>query len=151
MKWITLIYKLPKSKTTAIKVAIWRRLKKLAIYPLQDSVCILPYSERTIENFEWLAEEIKEMGGEASLWETKSMDPEQDEKIREYFIKQINNQYTEILNSIENANTLKKLKELWTFFNKIKTQDYLRSPLWIEVKGALEKKAFQLSGKDDLV
>lgn len=44
-----LVYKLPKSKTSANKVAVWRKLKKLGVYPLQDSVCLLPCSERTLE------------------------------------------------------------------------------------------------------
>lgn len=149
MKWVMLVYRLPKAKTTAKKVAIWRKLKKLGVYPLQDSVCLLPYSERTIEYFEWLAEEIKEMGGEATLWETKGLEVGQEDIIREYFMEQVNQHYREIIKSVEDAVDIKQLQNLWTLFNRVKTQDYLRSPLWIEVKGVLEKKAYQLSGKDE--
>ncbi|MDO7787612.1 Chromate resistance protein ChrB [Desulforamulus aquiferis] len=149
MKWVLLVYKLPKAKTTAKKVAIWRKLKKLAVYPLQDSVCILPYSERTLENFEWLAEEIKEMGGDATLWETIALDYSQEDQVKEYFLTQVNKQYKEIMDKVENAINIKQLQKLWTLFHQIKSQDYLRSPLWIEVKGLLEKKASELSGKDE--
>jgi len=149
MKWVMLVYRLPKAKTTAKKVAIWRKLKKLGVYPLQDSVCILPYSERTLENFEWLAEGIKEMGGEATLWETKGLEAGQDDIIKDYFLEQVNQQYLELIKRAEDVVNIKQLKDLWNVFNRVKSQDYLRSPLWIEVKGVIEKKAFQLSRKDE--
>lgn len=150
MNWIMLIYKLPKSKTTAKKVSIWRKLKKLAVYPIQDSICILPYSERTLENLEWLSEEIKEMGGEATLWEAKGLDIVREEQINEYFLEQVNNHYREILVALQHVKTIKQLKSLWVSLNRVKSQDYLKSPLWVEVKGAIEKKALELSpGEDD--
>ena len=151
MKWIMLVYKLPKAKTTAKKVAIWRKLKKLGVYPLQDSICILPHNERTLENLEWLSEEIKEMGGSASLWETKGLDAKQEQQVKEFFMEQVNKQYLEIIKKVDDAKGVKKLQSLWTLFHRVKAQDYLRSPLWIEVKGALEKKASQLSRKDEKI
>lgn len=150
MKWIMLVYRLPRFNTTAKKVAVWRKLKKLGVYPLQDSVCILPGSERTLENFEWLADEIKEMGGDATLWEIKGMEESQEDIVREFFINQINRQYMEIISDTKKAGSIKELKNLWALFNQVKTQDYLRSPLWVEVKGALENKASELSRRDDL-
>lgn len=141
MKWIMLIYKLPKSKTTAIKVSIWRKLKKLGVYPLQDSVCVLPHTERTLEKFEWLAEEIKELGGSATLWEVKGLGSLQEEEINEFFLEQVNEQYREIIKSVQTAGDIKQIKELWSLFNRTKAQDYLKSPLWIQVKDILESKA----------
>jgi hypothetical protein len=149
VKWVMLIYKLPRSKTTAKKVAIWRKLKKLGVCPLQDSVCILPHSERTLEHFEWLAEEIKEMGGNATLWETKSLIVGQEEQLREYFLEQVNGQYREIIAAAHDAADTRQLQELWLRFNRVRTQDHLRSPLWIEVKGVLEQKMTELSGRGE--
>lgn len=149
MEWVMIIYKLPRSKTTAKKVAIWRKLKRQGVYPLQDSVCILPYSERNLEKFEWLAEEIKEMGGDATLWMSKGLGAGQEDRIKEYFLDQVNRQYAELINLSGEASSIKQLQALWTSFNRVKAMDYLRSPLWIEAKGALEKKALLLAGKDD--
>ncbi|MFZ5643216.1 MAG: Chromate resistance protein ChrB [Bacillota bacterium] len=150
MKWIMLINKLPRAKTTAVKVSVWRKLKKLGAYPLQDSVFILPFSERTLEHFEWLSQEIKEMGGDASLWETVSIDSEQEHRIKEFFIEQVNREYSDIIDSVREAENIKQLQRLWTRFHRVKTQDYLRSPLWIEVKSALENRAAQIMGEDDV-
>ena len=149
MKWFMLVYKLPKSKTSATKVSVWRKLKKLGVYPLQDSVCLLPNSERTLENLEWLSEEIKEMGGEATLWLTSSLVEEEEERIIEYFLEQTNKQYEEIIKSALDSVSIKHLQSLWTLYNRVKLQDYLKSPLWIEVKGTLERKAQDLSRKDE--
>ncbi|MCO5385656.1 MULTISPECIES: Chromate resistance protein ChrB [Desulfosporosinus] len=149
MKWFMLVYKLPKSKTSATKVSIWRKLKKLGVYPLQDSVCLLPNSERTLENLEWLAEEIKEMGGEATLWLTSSLVKEEEERITEYFLEQTNKQYEEIIKSALDSVSIKHLQSLWTLYNRVKLQDYLKSPLWIEVKGTLERKAQDLTRKGE--
>lgn len=149
MKWVMLVYKLPKSKTSASKVSVWRKLKKLGVYPLQDSVCLLPYSERTLENFEWLSEEIKEMGGEATLWQTSSLASQDEERIIDYFLEKTNKQYQELIKAALDAVSIKQLQSLWTLYNRVKVQDYLRSPLWIEVKGTLERKAQDLSGKGE--
>lgn len=149
MNWVMLVYKLPKSKTSANKVSVWRKLKKLGVYPLQDSVCLLPYSERTLENFEWLSEEIKEMGGEATLWQTSSLATQDEERIIEYFLEQTNQQYQEIIKAAQDVVSLKHLQALWTMYNRVKQQDYLKSPLWIEVKGTLERKAQDLSRKGE--
>lgn len=149
MNWVMLVYKLPKSKTSANKVSVWRKLKKLGVYPLQDSVCLLPYSERTLENFEWLSEEIKEMGGEATLWETSSLSSQDQERIIEYFLEQTNRQYQELIKAAQDAVSIKQLQSLWTLYNRVKVQDYLKSPLWIEVKGTLERKAQDLSRKGE--
>lgn len=149
MKWVMLVYKLPKSKTSANKVAVWRKLKKLGVYPLQDSVCLLPYSERTLENFEWLSEEIKETGGEATLWETACLASKDEEQIIEYFMEQTNKQYQEIINAVPDLVSTKQLQDLWSLFNRVKAQDYLKSPLWIEVKGTLERKAQEFPRKGE--
>lgn len=149
MNWVMMVYKLPKAKTTAIKVSVWRKLKKLGVYPLQDSVCILPHSERTLESFEWLAEEIKELGGEATLWETSALNQGQEIVIRDYFLEQVNKQYKEIINDAANVTTVKDIQNLWAAFNRVRSQDYLRSPLWIEARGLLERTAQRLSGKDE--
>lgn len=149
MKWIMLVYKLPKSKTSANKVYVWRKLKRLNVYPLQDSVSIIPYSERTLENFEWLSEEIKEMGGEATLWETTCLTKDEEDRINEYFLSQTNKQYQEIINAVHDVVNIKQLQSMWSLMNRVKAQDYMKSPLWIEVKGILEKKALELLEKGE--
>jgi hypothetical protein len=49
-----------------LRVYIWRKLKRLGAVLFQDAVRVLPNAARTLEQFQWLAAEIVEMGGEAA-------------------------------------------------------------------------------------
>ena len=150
MQWVMLIYKLPRTKTTAYKVATWRKLKKLGVYSIQDSVCILPYSERTLEHFEWLAAELRETGGEASVWGAEALTPSREKVIRDFFLDQVNGEYHKIIQAAAQAKTEKQLRDLWARYNRLRTQDYLRSPLAIEAKAACERQARVLSKKENV-
>jgi hypothetical protein len=149
LKWIMLIYRLPRAKTTAFKVATWRKLKKLGVYSIQDSVCILPHSERTLENFEWLAAELQEIGGEASVWEAETLTPAREKEIRDFFLDQVNSEYYKIMERATLAKTEKQLRKLWAHYNRLKAQDYLSSPLAIEARAACERQARKLTNEED--
>jgi hypothetical protein len=143
-QWLMLVYKLPKAKTSAGKVALWRKLKKLGVYPVQDSVCILPLSDKNKEDFEWIAAEVTESGGDASVWITVSISPEKEISVRDFFLDQVNNQYRKIIKDIETIEGTKNLKKIWDYFHRTKSQDHLKSPLSVEVKAAFEKRLEEL-------
>jgi hypothetical protein len=52
-------------------VAVWRRLKDLGALYLQDGVAVLPEDAVTREQLEWLQLRVREVGGEATLWEAR--------------------------------------------------------------------------------
>jgi hypothetical protein len=143
------IYKLPRSRTSAKKVAIWRKLKKLGVYSVQNSVCVLPHSERTVEHFEWLAAELKEMGGEASVWEAQILTSSQGKEISEYFLEQVNVQYRRIISEAARVRDEKQLRELWIEYNSVKAQDYLKSPMAIEARAACERRAQEFRKEEE--
>jgi hypothetical protein len=149
LQWVMFIYKLPRARTTAYKVATWRKLKKLGIYSIQDSVCILPYSERTLESFEWLAAELRDIGGEASVWEAQTLTSSREKEIREFFLDQVNGEYLKIIQEAALATTEKQLRGLWAQYNRLRAQDYLKSPLAIEAKAACERQARVLRKGED--
>lgn len=149
MRWIMLIYKLPVARTTANKVAIWRKLKKLGVFSIQKSVCILPHSERTLELFGWLAAEFQETGGQASVWKAESLTPSQEKEIREFFLNQVNGDYRKIIQEAAVAKTEKQIRALWARFNRIRIRDYLKSPLAAEAKAACEKQARKFQKEED--
>src|SRR5215212_4930534 len=65
--WLLLHYKLP-TRPSALRVYIWRKLKRLGAILLNDAVWVLPDTPRTAEHFQWLAAEIQEMQGDVNLW-----------------------------------------------------------------------------------
>jgi hypothetical protein len=59
---------------------VWRKLKRLGVAQLGDGLVSLPADARTRELLDWIAAEIGEAGGEASLWlaQPASVDQEHD-------------------------------------------------------------------------
>jgi hypothetical protein len=149
LKWIMLIHKLPRSRTTAIKVATWRKLKKLGVYSVQDSVSVLPFSEKTLENMEWLAAELRELGGDASVWEAHALTSEQERELKNYFLEQVNIQYRGIIQESTLVRDSRQLQQLWMRYNSVKSQDYLRSPLAAEARAACENRAQELIAQEE--
>src|SRR5437667_12343745 len=66
--WVLLVYKIPR-EPTASRAAVWRKLKRLGAVLLHDAVWALRAPPWTREQFQWLAVEIGELGGEAYLGE----------------------------------------------------------------------------------
>lgn len=149
MKWLMLIIKLPRAKTTAFKVAMWRKLKRLGVYSVQDSVCLLPSSERTLESFEWLAAEVRESGGDASVWEVEALTASREKQMKDFFLDQVNAEYRQLIGKAATARNEKQLKDLWTKYHRVKLQDYMKSPLAVEARAACEQKARELTKTEE--
>jgi hypothetical protein len=65
--WVLLAYRLPRVPSTP-RSAVWRKLKRLGVAQLGDGLVALPADPRTREQLEWVAEEVTEHGGEATVW-----------------------------------------------------------------------------------
>jgi hypothetical protein len=66
-QWVLLAYRLPREPSTP-RIALWRKLRRLGAAQVVDGLAALPLDARNREQLEWLAEEIVEAGGEASIW-----------------------------------------------------------------------------------
>jgi hypothetical protein len=67
LEWVLLAYRLPREPSTP-RIALWRKLRRLGVVQLVDGLVALPADARTKEQLEWLAEEVLEAGGEATVW-----------------------------------------------------------------------------------
>ena len=68
--WMLLAYRVPREPSTP-RIAIWRKLKKLGVAQIGDGLVALPADSRTSEALEWVADDIVQSGGEATLWRAK--------------------------------------------------------------------------------
>src|SRR5438876_11325206 len=66
-QWVLLAYRLPREPSTP-RIALWRALRRLGVGQLLDRLVALPADSRTREQMEWLADEVLEAGGEATVW-----------------------------------------------------------------------------------
>ncbi len=64
--WLVLFHQLP-PEPPALRVRVWRRLQALGALQVKNSVYLLPESDSTHEDFEWLVREIESAGAEATL------------------------------------------------------------------------------------
>ncbi|MFB4280255.1 MULTISPECIES: Chromate resistance protein ChrB [unclassified Nonomuraea] len=66
-QWVLLAYRIPRQPST-LRITIWRKLDRLGVARLGDGLVALPADARTREQLEWIAEEIGEMEGTATVW-----------------------------------------------------------------------------------
>lgn len=64
--WLLFLYSLPAKKTSG-RVSLWRKLKKLGAYAFKTSGYVLPDEPVHVERFQWLAQQVRDHGGDATL------------------------------------------------------------------------------------
>src|SRR5919198_4774604 len=66
-QWVMLVYRLPRTPSTP-RITLWRKLRRLGVAQIMDGVVALPADPDTREQLEWLAEDVVQAGGEATIW-----------------------------------------------------------------------------------
>lgn len=135
-QWLHLIYKIPRNPSK-VRVYVWRKLKKIGAVLIHDSIWCLPSNSKTKEQFQWLATEIQELGGEATVWDSHLVYGMQDEIIIKEFLDQVDREYSFILEqlSFEEFDIVTLTKK----YQQIKNIDYFQSKLGIEAFNKLQE------------
>lgn len=133
-EWVLLVYKIPREPTSS-RAAVWRKLKRLGALLLHDAVWVLPATAWTREQFQWLAVEIGELGGEVYLWESRLLLNGQTEELIHQFQARAESAYREILEEMEHENA--DLVALSRKYQQIRAQDYFHADLGMQVRERL--------------
>src|ERR1700694_1510696 len=96
MRWLQLTYKVP-SEPSQKRVWVWRRLQNLGAFALQNSVYLLPYSEEVEKHFRQLTHDIREMGGEASIFSVTALDSTDERRILQTLVEARTNEYNTVV------------------------------------------------------
>ena len=96
MRWLQLTYKVP-SEPSQKRVWVWRRLQNLGAFALQNSVYLLPFSEEVEKQFRQLVQEIREMGGEASIFSVVALESADERRILQVVTEARNNEYLTVI------------------------------------------------------
>jgi hypothetical protein len=94
-EWMLLIHQLPPNPTS-LRVRVWRQLQKLGAISIKNSVYVLPFVEKTHEDFQWLKQEIESAGGEATVFRAGSVEGATDEEIISAFRKERDEEYSRV-------------------------------------------------------
>src|SRR5438270_10892470 len=80
LTWLLLLLRLPATHT-AERVAIWRKLKKSGAIQIQTSTYALPDEPARHETFQWLSQEVRDAGGDATLIRAREIEWLSNEKL----------------------------------------------------------------------
>ncbi len=83
-EWVVLVYKIP-PHPTRLRARVWRKLQRYGAIYLQNSICIVPASSELAENMQWIADEIREMGGDAYLLRATATSPAEEGRVERLF------------------------------------------------------------------
>jgi len=100
--WVLLAYRLPREPSTA-RVGVWRKLRRLGVVQLVDGLVALPADGRTREQLEWVAEEVTDAGGEATVWLGRPGSRAQERMLAERMAEAVRSDYLAVLAAARGA------------------------------------------------
>lgn len=163
--WLLLLYSLP-TRRNSERVAVWRRFKKIGAVQLKTSAYLLPDQPAQDEHFQWLAQQIRDSGGDATLVRAQEIEGMPNEKLIAFFNRARDEDYAKLKKALqallphgrkksdaETATTA--LARLVTQFRDIREVDFFESPRGHEVQmllrraeGSAKKNLPRLNPKD---
>jgi hypothetical protein len=99
LSWLLLLYSLP-AKSGALRLSVWRQLKRLGAVSLKTSASVLPDKPELYESFQWLAQRVREQGGDATLVRADDIDGVSDDEIVALFQQARAAEYDDLLKDI---------------------------------------------------
>ncbi|HEX7477474.1 MAG TPA: chromate resistance protein ChrB domain-containing protein, partial [Polyangiales bacterium] len=90
--WLLLMHQLP-PHPSQLRVKVWRRLAGIGAVALKNAVYVLPRSDSSLEDLQWVRREILDSRGEATIVEAAFVDGLSDAEVEELFRKARNEDY----------------------------------------------------------
>lgn len=132
-EWVQLAYRLPREPSTP-RIAVWRRLRRLGAVQIVDGLVALPRDSRTQEQLEWLADEIIEANGEATIWVAIPGSVADERALAERMAASIAAEYRALIEAAEGARAKdgaarrRTLARLRRTLHALRTRDYFPPP-----------------------
>jgi hypothetical protein len=156
LTWLLLLLRLPATHK-AERVAIWRKVKKSGAIQIQTSTYILPDEPARYELFQWLTQEIRSAGGDATLVRAREIEGLPNEKLIELFNTARAKEYAtlrELLRALSHRRRTRssptfgdKLDRVRKQFREIRQTDFFNCPRAQDVEMLLRKMDGTQSGE----
>src|SRR5215217_6902157 len=147
LNWLLLLFRIPASRK-AERVAVWRKLKRSGAIQLTTSTYLLPDLPGRDEAFQWLAKEIRDAGGDATLVRARKIEGFSNEKLIELFNSAREKEYAVLNEALRAASKGKKAKtdvndvEVERFrkrYREIREMDFFDAPRAANTQMLLQK------------
>jgi hypothetical protein len=146
--WLLLLFSLPTNRNTE-RVAVWRRLKKMGAVQIKTSTYLLPDEAAQYEQFQWLAKQIRDYGGDSTLVRAQEIEGLTRERVISMFNDARAKTYAELRKSLHGFITRRRkvdaekavseLERLTRQFREIRAVDFFDSPRGHEVAMLLQR------------
>lgn len=94
-RWLLLIHHIP-PEPAYFRAKVGRRLSRIGAVPIKNAVYVLPATEQAQEDLEWLAREIAQGGGDATLCRASLVEGLTDEQVEALFVEARQADYAEV-------------------------------------------------------
>ena len=135
--WLLLLFSLPTNRNTE-RVAVWRRLKKMGAVQIKTSTYLLPDEPAQYEQFQWLAKQIRDYGGDSTLVRAQEIEGLNKEKVIAMFNDVRAKDYGQLRRALQSFIAHRKkidaeeaaaeLERLTHQFREIRAVDFFDSP-----------------------
>jgi hypothetical protein len=143
---VLLAYRLPREPSSP-RIAVWRKLKRLGVAQLLDGLVALPLDNRNREQLEWLADEVVDAGGEATIWIGALGAATQEQELAAGMAEAVAVAYRRVAEQAEQAASelpgqrRRTLGRLRRELRRIRARDYFPPPEREEALQAVERLA----------
>jgi hypothetical protein len=146
--WLLLLFSLPTNRNTE-RVAIWRRLKKIGAVQIKTSTYLLPDAPAQYEHFQWLAQQIRDYGGDSTLVRAQEIEGLNKERVIAMFNDARAKDYGALRKALQSFITVRKkmdadeavseLERLTRQFREVRAVDFFDSPRGHDVSMLLRR------------
>src|SRR6266852_7819727 len=109
--WLLLLYSLPTHRNTE-RVAVWRRFRKIGAVQIKTSTYLLPDLPPQYEHFQWLAQQIRDFGGDATLVRVQEIEGMPNEKLIALFNRARDEEFGVLKKALQAFLTRRKKKAI---------------------------------------
>jgi hypothetical protein len=144
-----LVYRLPREPSTP-RITLWRKLRRLGVALVVDGVVALPLDSRNREQLEWLADEVVEAGGEATIWIAQPSTAAHERALAASMSERIAGEYRSIIADADRAlaagaaERRRTLARLRRELRRIASRDYFPPAERDQARAALERLAAEV-------
>jgi hypothetical protein len=143
MRWLAFAYSLSDTSSSR-RVAVWRRLRQLGSVSPAGSVHLLPDGDEAREAFGWLAQEIRDGGGQALVMEVERLGDSERAVVIEAFRAARDEDYKKITEEAEAlvlAPDRARMEKLRRRFGEVSRIDFYAAPEGPRAAAALARLA----------
>jgi hypothetical protein len=151
--WLLFLFSLS-AKRASLRVEVWRRLRRYGTLALKNSGYVLPNRAANEERFQWLAEQVRRVKGDATVVQVEAFDNLPEDVLTREFVSQTSKEYAALAKEFQRTAgkaqpTRAQQARLRKRFQEIVERDFFGSPQRGKVEELLAKMDESQKGAEE--